>query len=115
MWDRVQDEGKALRQLTILAQNYIAPWYRKGEIPVLGQHFSYKELHARMVNHEDLMKLVVLKVNGKSLSRVDMDTEDMTFKGKQPWNILLPEIKIELLSPHDGINNAEIGGNFIIG
>ena len=61
------------------------------------------------------MKLVVLKVNGKSLSRVDMDTEDMTFKGKQPWNILLPEIKIELLSPHDGINNAEIGGNFIIG
>lgn len=115
LWDRVQDEGKALRQLTILAQNYIAPWYRKGEIPVLGQHFSYKELHARMVNHEDLMKLVVLEVNGKSLSRVDINTEDMTFKGKQPWNILLPEIKIELLSPHDGINNAEIGSNFIIG
>lgn len=114
LWDKVQDEGKALRQLIVLAQNYLAPWYRKGEIPTSGQHFSYKELHARMVNHEDLMKLVVLKVNGKSLP-VDIDTDDFVIKGSKRWHVLFPKVVIELLSPHAGINAAEIGGNFIIG
>lgn len=115
LWDHVQDEGKAVRQLVVLVQNYIAPWYRKKDIPVLGQRYSYKELHARMVNHEDLMRLVTLEVGGKSLPRVDIDTVDLTFKGKHLWSVLLPVIKIELLSPHDGIDKAEIGSNFIIG
>ena len=115
LWDSVPDKGKAVRQLVVLAQNYIAPWYRKKEIPILRQRYSYKELHTRMVNHEDLMRLVTLEVNGKSLPRIDVDTVDFTFEGKHPWNVLLPVIKIELLSPHDGIEKAEIGSNFIIG
>ena len=115
LWDSVQDKGKTIRQLVVLAQNYIAPWYRKYEIPELRKQFSYKELHARMVNHEDLMKLVVLEVDGKSLPNVDIDTKDLIFKGSHPWSVLLPEIEIELLSPHGGIEEAEIGGNFIIG
>jgi hypothetical protein len=82
---------------------------------MLRQRYSYKELHARMVNHEDLMRLVTLEVNGKSLSRIDVDTVDFTFEGKHPWSVLLPVIKIELLSPYDGIEKAEIGSNFIIG
>lgn len=114
LWDSVQDEGKTLRQLVVLAQNYLAPWYRKSTIPELRLRFSYKELHARMANHEDLMKLAHLEVNGKSLPHVDVDTEDMIIQGKHPWSILYPKIEIELLSPHDGINEAEIGGNFII-
>lgn len=114
LWDRVQDEGKAIRQLVVLAQNYLAPWYRKGGIPALRQHFSYKELHARMVNHEDLMRLVVLEVNGKSLPHVDIDSEDMLIRGTHPWSVLIPRVEIVLLSPHDGINYAEIGNNFII-
>lgn len=114
LWDTVQDEGKALRQLVALAQNYLAPWYRKGEIPELRLRFSYKELHARMANHEDLMKLTALEVDGKSLPHVDVKTEDIIIQGKHPWSILLPKIEIELLSPHDGINEAEIEGNFII-
>lgn len=115
LWDSVPDKGKAVRQLVVLAQNYIAPWYRKEEIPMLRQRYSYKELHARMVNHEDLMRLVTLEVNGKSLPSIDVDTVDFTFEGKHPWSVLLPIIKIELLSLHDGIEKAEIGSNFIIG
>lgn len=115
LWDSVPDKGKAVRQLVVLAQNYIAPWYRKEEIPMLRQRYSYKELHARMVNHEDLMRLVTLAVNGKSLPSIDVDTVDFTFEGKHPWSVLLPIIKIELLSLHDGIEKAEIGSNFIIG
>ncbi|WP_075557501.1 hypothetical protein [Parabacteroides timonensis] len=114
LWNTVQDEGKAVRQLVVLAQNYLAPWYRKGEIPALRQCFSYKELHARMANHEDLMKLVALEVGGKSLPHVDVKTEDIIIQGKYLWSILLPKIEIELLSPHAGINEAEIEGNFII-
>ena len=115
LWDSVPDKGKAVRQLVVLAQNYIAPWYRKEEIPMLRQRYSYKELHARMVNHEDLMRLVTLEVNGKSLPSIDVDTVDFTFEGKHSWSVLLPIIKIELLSLHDGIEKAEIGSNFIIG
>lgn len=115
LWDRVQDENKTIRQLVVLAQNYIAPWYRKKEIPALRQSFSYKELHARMVNHEDLMKLVALKVKMDHLPHVDINEKNPIFKGSHPWSVLLPEIKIEILSPHNGINEAEIGGNFIIG
>lgn len=115
LWNRVQNEGKAIRQLVVLAQNYLSPWVRKKEMPALRQLYSYKKLHARMVNHEDLMKLVTLEVDGKSLPCADIDTDDLTFGGKHPWSVLLPKIKIELLSPHSGIDEAEIGGNFIIG
>lgn len=115
LWDSVQDENKAIRQLVVLAQNYIAPWYRKKEIPALCQSFSYKELHARMVNHEDLMKLATLEVDMEHLPHTDINEKNPVFKGSHPWSVLLPEIKIELLSPHEGINEAEIGGNFIIG
>lgn len=114
LWDKVQDEGKAVRQLVVLAQNYLAPWYRKGEIPALGQQFSYKELHARMANHEDLMKLIALDVKLERTPPVIVDEKHPTFQGEHPWSVLLPKITIELLSPHDGIENAEIGGNFII-
>lgn len=114
LWDKVQDEGKAVRQLVVLAQNYLAPWYRKGEIPALRQQFSYKELHARMANHEDLMKLIALDVKLERTPPVIVDEKHPTFQGEHPWSVLLPKIAIELLSPHDGIENAEIGGNFII-
>ena len=73
-------------------------------------------MHARLANHEDVMRLSLLEVNGKSLPHVDYNTEDILIKGDMPWSILLPDIKkIEALSPHDGIEEAEIGGNFIIG
>ena len=114
LWDKVQDEGKVVRQLVTLARDYISPWYRKGGIPRLQQRYSYKELHSRMANHEALMKLVVLEVDGKSLPHVDIDTEDLVFAGSSPWSVLLPKVQIELLSSHDGINAAEIGSNFII-
>lgn len=114
LWDKVQDESKAVRQLVVLAQNYIAPWYRNGEIPSLRQSFSYKELHARMVNHEDLMRLVALDVHIKRTPPVIINEKHPVFKGEHSWSVLLPKVTIELLSPHDGIGNAEIGGNFII-
>ena len=114
LWPDVKDEGKTLRQLVVLAQNYIAPWYRKGEIPTSGQRFSYKELHARMANHENLMKLVVLEVNGNSLPVVDIDTEDIIIQSDDPTDVFIPKITIELLSPDEGINQAEIEGDFII-
>lgn len=111
----VQDESRVLRQLVVLAQNCIAPWLRTGEIPDSGDTFSYKELHARLANHEALLRLVSLKVDGFSLPDTGIGTKDRLFRGEKEWSILLPEINIELLSPDDGIEEAEIGGNFIIG
>ncbi|WP_291528280.1 hypothetical protein [Bacteroides sp. UBA939] len=112
--DKVQDKSKVLRQLVVLAQECISPWYRKKEIPDSGRSFSYKELHTWMANHEDLLRLVSLEVGGISLPNVDVETEDYVFKGSKPWSTLLPEIRIGLLSPSDGIEEAEIGKNFMI-
>lgn len=112
--ENIQDEGRVLRQLTVLARNCIAPWLRTGEIPDSGDTFSYKELHARLANHEALLRLASLKVDGFSLPDTGIGTEDRLFRGTKEWGILLPEINIELLSPDDGIEEAEIGGNFII-
>lgn len=111
----VQDESRVLRQLTVLVQNCIAPWLLMGEIPDSGDSFSYKKLHARLANHEALLRLASLEVNGDSLKDIKIETDDHLFKSKKEWGILLPEINIELLSPEDGIESAEIGGNFIIG
>lgn len=113
--ENIQDESRVLRQLTVLAQDCIAPWLRTGEIPDSGDTFSYKELHARLANHEALLRLASLKVDGFSLPDTGIGTEDHLFRGEKEWGILLPEINIELLSPDDGIEEAEIGGNFIIG
>lgn len=112
--ENIQDEGRVLRQLTVLAQNCIAPWLRTGEIPDSGDTFSYKELHARLANHEALLRLASLKVDGFSLPDTGIGTEDRLFRGEREWSILLPEINIKLLSSDDGIEEAEIGGNFII-
>lgn len=111
----IQDDSRVLRQLVVLAQNCIAPWLRTGEIPDSGDSFSYKELHARLANHEALLRLASLEVNGDSLKDIKIETDDHLFKSKKEWGILLPEINIKLLSPEDGIENAEIEGNFIIG
>lgn len=112
--ENIQDEGRVLRQLTVLAQNCIAPWLRTGEIPDSGDTFSYKELHARLANHEALLRLASLKVDGFSLPDTGIGTKDRLFRGEREWGILLPEINIKLLSSDDGIEEAEIGGNFII-
>lgn len=110
----VQDEGRVLRQLVVLAQDCIAPWLRTGEIPDSGDSFSYKKLHARLANHEALLRLASLEVNGRQYD-TGIKAGDSFFRSKEPWGILLPEINIEMLSPEDGIEGAEIGGNFIIG
>ncbi|WP_293670307.1 hypothetical protein [uncultured Parabacteroides sp.] len=106
---KVQDEGKTLRQLVVLAQDYIAPWYRKGKIPDTDRTYSCKELYARMANHEDLIQLTSLKVGDICMTNAD------TFSGSHPWSVLLPKVNIELLSPGGGIEEAEIGRSFIIG
>jgi hypothetical protein len=112
--ENVRDEGKVLHNLTVLAQNYLAPWKRKGEIPDLQQSFSYKELHSRMANHEDLQEVAALTVGEDSLPAVYFDSRDITIKGDGPWSILVPKIKIILLSLDYGIDSTEIGSSFII-
>lgn len=110
----VQDEGRVLRQLVVLAQDCIASWLRTGEIPDSGASFSYKKLHARLANHEALLRLASLEVDGRQYD-TGIKAGDSFFRSKEPWGILLPEINIEMLSPKDGIEGAEIGENFIIG
>lgn len=115
--ENVEDEGKVIRQLAVLAQDYLAPWQRKGEIPEPGQAYSMQALHSRLANHEDveeLLKLTVNVENGTQASLARKDKEDEKICGKYPWSILLPKIEIDLLPFQAGIEEAEIGGNFTI-
>lgn len=115
------DEDKVIRQLVVLAQNYLAPWKRKGDIPEPGQTYSPLALHSRLVNHEDVEELLGLTVNGKDiLPKEDKDGEnkdgdkERPIRGTYPWSILLPKVEIGLLPFRSGIEEAEIGGNFTI-
>ncbi|OUP30522.1 baseplate J/gp47 family protein [Bacteroides sp. An19] len=115
------DEDKVIRQLVVLAQNYLAPWKRKGDIPEPGQTYSPLALHSRLVNHEDVEELLELTVNGKDiLPKEDKDGEnedgdkERPIRGTYPWSILLPKVEIGLLPYRSGIEEAEIGGNFTI-
>lgn len=115
------DEDKVIRQLVVLAQNYLAPWKRKGDIPEPGQTYSPLALHSRLVNHEDVEELLELTVNGKDiLPKEDKDGEnkdgdkESPIHGTYPWSILLPNVEIGLLPYRSGIEGAEIGGNFTI-
>ena len=112
--EHITDEAAVLRGLASLARNYLAPWLAKEEIPAFRQCYSYKELHARLANHEAVMRLALLEVDGRSLEKVDYDTEDIPIRGEHPWSIPVPDIEVELLSPSDGIGESEIGANFII-
>ena len=115
--ENVEDEGKVIRQLTVLAQDNLAPWQRKGELPEPGQFYSMQALRSRLANHEDVEELLVLTVNvenGTQASLTGKDGKDERICGKYPWSILLPKIKIELLPYRSGIEEAEIGGNFTI-
>ena len=115
------DEDKVIRQLVVLAQNYLAPWKRKGDIPEPGQTYSPLALHSRLVNHEDVEELLELTVSGKDiLPKEDKDGEnkdgdkERPIRGTYPWSILLPKVEIGLLPYRSGIEEAEIGGNFTI-
>ena len=116
--ENAKDEGKVIRQLTVLAQDHLAPWQRKGELPESGQAYSMQALRSRLANHEDVEELLVLTVNvenGTQASLTGKDGKDERICGKYPWSILLPnKIKIELLPYRSGIEEAEIGGNFTI-
>lgn len=113
--DDVEDEGKVIRQLIVLTQDYIAPWMRKGEIPEPGLTCYMQALRSRLVNHEDveeLLELTVCVVNGTQ-GQPERD-DDEKICGRYPWSILLPRTEIELLPYQSGIEEAEIEGNFTI-
>lgn len=109
-----EDEGKVIRNLVVLAQECLAPWKRKGDIPEPGQTCSSLALHSRLVNHEDVEELLELTVNGKDILKMSQEGEEYWIRGTYPWSILLPNIKIEQLPYRSGIEEAEIGGNFTI-
>lgn len=109
-----EDEGKVIRNLVVLAQDSLAPWKRKGDIPEPGQTCSSLALYSRLVNHEDVEELLELTVNGKDILKMSQEGEEYWIRGTYPWSILLPQIKIEQLPYRSGIEEAEIGGNFTI-
>lgn len=115
--ENVEDEGEVIRQLAVLAQDYLAPWKRKGELPEPGLTYSMQALRSRLANHEDVEELLELTVNvenGTQASLAGKDGKDERICGKHPWSIQLPKTEIELLPYQAGIEEAEIGGNFTI-
>lgn len=111
---KVQDVDKVKANLISMTKAYFMPWRKDSGFPIPGQAFSYKELHSRLVNHEDLQRVVFLTVAGKEYP-ADGDEKDCIIRGKKPWSILMPEVVIELLAPDDGVGGNSIGSDFIIG
>lgn len=113
----VEDEGRVVRQLTILVQDYLAPWQRNGEIPEPGRTCPIQGLRSRLANHEnveDLLELTVSTEAGTQTATAGKDDKEGRICGRYPWSILLPKTEIELLPYLSGIEEAEIEGNFTI-
>lgn len=111
---KVQDVDKVKANLISITKAYFMPWRKDSGIPMPGQAFSYKELHSRLVNHEDLQRVVSLTIDGKEYP-ANGDDKDYIIRGKKPWSILVPEVEIELLAPDDGVGGNGIGNDFIVG
>lgn len=113
----IKDEGAVIRRMTRRIKNYFAGWIDAKVLPEPGWVYSYKELHARLVNDEGIQKLVELTIDGRSISNVDVDdvdVEDQEIKGDAPWHIFVPDIEIRMFPPIAGLGQARMGINFTI-
>lgn len=112
----VPDKGKVMANLTGIIASYFMPWETHGGFPQSGKTFSFLELYARIVNHEDVQRIVSVEIDGKEMLLPGSQAEtDYIIRGGQPWSVLLAESEIILLDPDDGIGGNGIGEDFIIG
>ena len=74
------------------------------------------ELYARIVNHEDIQRVISIEIDGKEWLLSDgMDQAEDVIRGQEPWSVLLAEDEIILLDPDDGIGGNGIEEDFVIG
>lgn len=116
----VEDEGEIRRRMTRQVREYFALWLEIGELPDLGTKYSYKELHTRLANDEDIVQLVSLTINGiqPDVQATDINAEDQYIPDEHApiGTVLIPyDIRIVLLPFKDGLGKIEIGSNFKIG
>lgn len=111
---RTKEEEKVRHQLIFIIRNYLAPWIRQETFPEPGEAFSYKGLHSRIANHEQIRRVTKLVIDKKT---VDENAEKDTYLVmNSPWIIPVPDkIEIKMLSATEGIDEAAIGNDFKIG
>ena len=112
----VGDKGKVMADLTKIISRYFMPWEATGDFPQSGKTYSFQELYARVVNHEDIQRIISIEIDGKEWLLSDGDLPaDGTIRGQEPWSVLLAESEVVLLDPDDGIGGNGIGEDFVIG
>lgn len=111
------DEEAVVRRMCRRINSYFSGWMASGSLPELGWHYSYRELHSRLVNDEDIVQLHQLSISAGEgwEDYVDVQSDGQYIAAKKPWYVLVPHItRIRLLPLNAGIGRAEIGANFII-
>lgn len=117
--DSVQDEGEVQRRLYRRIYNYFVQWLVDAQLPELGKRYSYEGLKAWLVNDEGIERCVSLSITGgKSFAVLDENgnTEDVYHFSTEESGILYPgRINIEMTDMGEGIEDSNVGMNFIIG
>lgn len=112
----VRDKGKVMADLNKIIGHYFMPWEASGDFPQSGKSYSFMELYARIVNHEDIQRVISIEIDGKEWLLSDgMDQAEDVIRGQEPWSVLLAEDEIILLDPDDGIGGNGIEEDFVIG
>lgn len=118
----LKDDGDAdevRRRLYRRIYNFFVPWFVKAQLPELGKRYSYEELKAWLVNDEGIERCVSLTINGghnKPSYDANGKLEDVYYFSSTESGILYPRnINIVITSAGRGIENSNIGTNFIIG
>lgn len=117
--DSVQDEGEVQRRLYRRIYNYFVQWLVDAQLPELNKRYSYEGLKAWLVNDEAIERCVSLTITGGKKQAVLDDngnTEDIYHFSSEESGILYPDrINIEMTDMGEGIEDSNVGMNFIIG
>lgn len=94
----VTTDGETTRRMVDNVTNYFAEWISKGTLPDLGRSYYCKTLHSILANDRDVVKVFKLSINNESVVDVHVGLNELTYQGKTPWSVLIPQpIKMQLL------------------
>jgi hypothetical protein len=124
MKPHVTDTTGIISRMTRHIRQYYTGWIEERKLPEPGWSYSYKGLHSRLANDEEIVRLRSLTVNRVAIEQLDIDTDERSLSAAHPWHLLQPEISIfpvssepepaEDTTTSSGIGSDIIGINFSI-
>jgi hypothetical protein len=94
MKPHVTDTTGIESRMTRHIEQYYTGWITEHILPEPGWSYSYKGLHSRLANDDEIVRLRSLTVNGVAIEQLDIDSDERSLSATRPWHLLRPHISI---------------------